>query len=145
LKSEKSPVILGDINRRSQAMALPVKKLNRASFIGIALLALASCRSGVDPEPETKDVTNPPSAYTVRLIQSGEAEESTKSTITREETPIPFTNGVQIAAAAGGEVALGNAKIRIPAGALEEDTEIRITRLWRVEDTIGVNLMKKIC
>ncbi|MBR1911502.1 MAG: hypothetical protein IJ828_04010, partial [Treponema sp.] len=44
-----------------------------------------------------------------------------------------------ISAEKGGEVRLGKACIAIPAGALERDTEISITRLRKVEDT-GENL-----
>ena len=40
-----------------------------------------------------------------------------------------------IRACYGGTVRLGSAEIKIPPGALAEDTEIRITRLWRTEAT----------
>ena len=40
-----------------------------------------------------------------------------------------------VTAAEGGVVRLETAEIEIPPGALEKDTEIRITRLWRTEDT----------
>ncbi|MBQ3800348.1 MAG: hypothetical protein II837_08655, partial [Treponema sp.] len=45
------------------------------------------------------------------------------------------TSRAVISAESGGEVRLGRASIRIPAGALAEDTEISITRLGRVRDT----------
>ncbi|MBQ3799126.1 MAG: hypothetical protein II837_02410, partial [Treponema sp.] len=45
------------------------------------------------------------------------------------------TSRAVISAAEGGEVRLGRASIKIPAGALAEDTEISITRLGRVRDT----------
>ncbi|MDR2941330.1 MAG: hypothetical protein LBV17_01910, partial [Treponema sp.] len=40
-----------------------------------------------------------------------------------------------ITAKEGGIVRLGGAEVQIPAGALDKDTEIKITRLWRTEDT----------
>ena len=43
--------------------------------------------------------------------------------------------GEKIRAAEGGLVRLGDAEVAIPAGALERDTEISITRLERTEDT----------
>ena len=45
------------------------------------------------------------------------------------------TSRAVISAESGGEVRLGRASIKIPAGALAEDTEISITRLGRVRDT----------
>jgi RHS repeat-associated protein len=43
--------------------------------------------------------------------------------------------GEMISAGTGGIVRLGNTEIEIPAGALREDTEIRISRLLFIEDT----------
>jgi hypothetical protein len=41
----------------------------------------------------------------------------------------------KIRAADGGEVSLGKARVVIPPGALERDTEIRIRKIWEVAET----------
>ena len=48
--------------------------------------------------------------------------------------PLPSASEL-ISVQEGGVVRLGTTEIEIPAGALSRDTEIRITRLYRVEDT----------
>ena len=52
-----------------------------------------------------------------------------------QEEILPEINSQFIKAAEGGRVVLGSAEVDIPAGALEADTEISITRLSRVADT----------
>jgi RHS repeat-associated protein len=51
------------------------------------------------------------------------------------QTPAAASAAELIRAGEGGTVRLGGAEIEIPPGALARDTEIRITRLWRTEDT----------
>ncbi|GHT75773.1 hypothetical protein FACS1894124_7550 [Spirochaetia bacterium] len=122
------------------------KQVKRAAALVIVIGALGACKSGTDAETRTNEwITDTPPVYTVRLKTAGTgasaAEDINAEDTSRAETEAgggkrePETAGAVIRAEAGGEVRLGEAGIVIPGGALEEDTEIRITRLWEVAET----------
>jgi hypothetical protein len=65
-------------------------------------------------------------------FEGGEAGEGEAAAV--EEKSV-WSGSALVSVEAGGEVYLGEAEIHIPAGALGEDTEIRITRLGETEET----------
>ena len=108
-------------------------------LVSVALLLWSDASStegpkGLNPAPSENKISGS-EIYPVSLQIS--AEKDTNENIPRELL-LTGETAREVISSAGGIVRLGEASIEIPAGALEDDTEITITRLLAAGETEGL-------